>query len=120
MKRILPIFYLMLLLFIVTACNRFPHLDDLPEKGSLSIIIVHERGDEKMENPKFLSEYMKHDVYRISHYNIDTIDNILPSLNIESAPYYIFLDSKGIAYETADIEDAEDFYKHNVNKRKDY
>jgi len=69
-----------------------------------------------MERPEFLSDHKEHD--RIIQYDINTIDDLYPSLNIESVPYYIFLDSKGIAYETADIEDAVDFYENNVNKRK--
>lgn len=119
MKKILTIFYLTLLLLIVTACNIFFNPDDLPEKGGLSVIIVYANEDKEMKRPEFLSDHHEHDVYEITQYTINAIGDVYPSLNIESAPYYIFLDSKGIAYETANIEDAGDFYKNNVNKRKD-
>lgn len=118
MKRILTIFYLMLLLLIVTACNVI-NPDDLPEKGGLSVIIVYADEDKEMERPEFLSDHHEHDIYEITQYSINTVNDVYPSLNIESAPYYIFLDSKGVAYKTTNIEDAEDFYKNNVNKRKD-
>ena len=117
-KRLhLYLFYLILLAYSVSACNQFPNPDILPEKGGLSIIIVYQP-DSMMENPEFLSNLNMHDVYTVSHLNINTFNNVYPSLKIDSAPYYIFLDSKGIAFETSDIEAAEDFYINNVNKRK--
>ena len=115
-KRLhLYLFYLILLAYSVTACNQFPNPDILPEKGGLSIIMIYHPVS-MMENPEFFSH--EHDVYVIIHLNIDSFNDMYPSLKIDSAPYYIFLDSKGIAFETSDIEAAEDFYINNVNKRK--
>lgn len=118
-KRLnLYLFYLILLAYSVTACNQFPNPDILPQKGGLSIIIIY-HPDSMMENPEFLSNLIKHDVYHVHHLNINRFNDEYPSLTIDSAPYYIFLDSKGVAYETSDIEAAEDFYESNVNKKWD-
>lgn len=114
----LSLFYLLLLGFIVTSHTRFPNPDILPEKGGLSILIIY-HPDSIMKNPEFLSNHYKHDVYRVTHLNMNTFNDEYPSLTIDSAPYYIFLDSKGIAYETSDIEAAEEFYESNVNMRRD-
>jgi len=114
----LSIFYLLILGFIVTSHTRFPNPHILPEKGALSILIIYQP-DAIMRNPDFLSTLINHDVHQVSHYNINTFNDEYPSLTIDSTPYYIFLDSNGIAYETSDIEAAEDFYVSNVNKRRD-
>lgn len=122
MKNILAMcFSLMFLLIIFTVWspfNNFAHLNDLPEKGGLSIILVHPSND-NMERPEFLSDSHKFDVFNITQVYYEGIDDIYPDLNIKTAPYYVFLDSKGIVFETSDLVDAEEFFKKNANKRID-
>src|SRR5699024_7403123 len=98
MKKILHLILLMITFFIITACDKFPDPGDLPEKGGLSIIIVHP-SNEEMGKPDFLMNH-EYDVFKIIQVDYNAVDKIYPSLNIDSAPYYLFLDSKGIAFET--------------------
>lgn len=120
-KNLTMSLFLMFVLIIFTACspfNNFSHLNDLPKKGGLSIILVHPSKD-NMEKPEFLSNSHKFDIYRITQVYYEGIDFIYPDLNIKTAPYYVFLDSKGIVFETSDLVEAEEFFKKNANKRID-
>jgi len=114
----LGVIILFSILLALTACSKegFPYPEDLPEKGWHSIIIIH-ANDDKMEKPEFLSDHIDKNIYKINQVYYEGIDDVYPKLNIENAPYYIFLDYKGIAFETSNLEKARTFYIKDVKER---
>lgn len=90
---------------------------DLPKEGGLSIIIIFP-SNSFLEKPKFLSNHFEKEIFKIILMDIEMVDKTYPELNIKSAPYFIFLDSEGIVFETEDIKKAEIFYKNNVKDKE--
>ncbi|MDM5335104.1 hypothetical protein QUF56_18055 [Ureibacillus composti] len=117
MKRVLLLFNLILILLVILGCSSYPYPQDLPKEEGLSVILVYP-SDSSMEKPEFLLNHYEKNVYKITFIDIKMIDKTYPKLNIESAPYFIFLDSEGIAFETDDIGEAEDFYNNTVNEKE--
>ncbi len=93
----------------------YPYPNDLPRKGELSIIVVVP-DNEIIGTPNFLTNFGERGISEIISIYFSVINNTHPLLKIDKAPYYIFLDHKGIVFETTDIEDAIMFYNQNVNE----
>lgn len=109
------------IIVLIVGCSvkgDYSYPEDLPEKGGLSVIIIHP-DHEKMEKPEFLSNYVNHDVFKIIQVDFKIIEEVYPLLKIDQAPYYLFLDYKGIVFETTAIEEANLFYHDNVNAKTD-
>ncbi|MFO1443658.1 hypothetical protein KDN24_10630 [Bacillus sp. Bva_UNVM-123] len=116
MPRIFIYFSLLVVIASLFGCtNSYPYPNDLPDKGGYSIIIIHSEDDD-MEKPEFISNLLENNIYKVIQVYYSKLDNIYPKLDVKSAPYYIFLDSKGIIYETSDINDANNFYNEAINK----
>lgn len=63
-----------------------------------------------MKNPDFLQE--NENWSKIQGMSIDSLESVkknLPKLNVNEAPYFIFLDTKGIVYETSSEQEAVAF-----------
>lgn len=117
MLRIFIYFSLLVVIAFLIGCTirSYPYSNDLPDKGGYSIIIIHSE-DDNMEKPEFISNLLENNIYKVIQVYYSQLDNVYPKLDVKSAPYYIFLDSKGIIYETTDIHDASNFYNETINK----
>ena len=113
--------YILLLLLLLVGCTNkggFPSSEDLPKNGRYSIILIFPE-DENFEKPMFLQDYVERDIEEIRFLYFDSLDDKYSSLNIEIVPYYIFLNHKGIVFETANINEAELFYNQKVKFKRE-
>ncbi len=121
MRRLFFIFFaLVIILVVCSACtvqDKFPYRDLLAhQKGKYSIIILSPDTTTSFPVPDFMEGFEHHLTSSIHQSTLNSFNKSYPKIEVNQAPYFIFLDSKGIAYETNKESEARDFYEENIKK----
>ncbi|PKR76783.1 hypothetical protein CEY16_13265 [Halalkalibacillus sediminis] len=114
------------LLFLMTACSSEESIPDellSEEEGEFRVIAVSEVEGKKLHKaPSFFHELNDPNVI-MRNLEMITLDNAqhdpYKSLGIEEAPYFIFFDQEGIAFETNSEEEAYEFVEKALEKEID-
>ncbi|QOR67309.1 hypothetical protein IM538_03990 [Cytobacillus suaedae] len=84
------------------------------QEGEYSVIILSPDSSTSLLVPDFMVGFEHHLTSSIHQSTIRSFNDNYPKIEVDQAPYYIFLDSKGISYETNKESEAKDFYEENI------
>jgi hypothetical protein len=115
LRKLLFAFFTLFILVVFSACtpkDNFPYKELLADQeGKYSVIIL---SPASLLVPDFMVGFEHHLISSIHQSTLRSFKDNYPKIEVDQAPYYIFLDSKGIAFETNKEIDAKDFYEHNI------
>ncbi|MCD8510880.1 MAG: hypothetical protein LRY73_14135 [Bacillus sp. (in: Bacteria)] len=107
---------MLLFLIFISACTtdeKFPYPELLPEEGiPAHVIIIISNETISFDVPSYMKEYAENKI-SLSTIQQDSFNSKYPKIKVIEVPYFMYLDSKGIMFQTNDESEFEEFYLGN-------
>ncbi|ADC51581.1 MULTISPECIES: hypothetical protein [Alkalihalophilus] len=114
---------LIIVLCLVSGCknevntSQFSYPQLLPaEDGKYSYVVIYPNEHTEHRIPEFMRGYEQNSNLTLgTMMSLENFNLEYSELAIGEAPYYVFLDTNGIVFETSDEREAGEFYLENIH-----
>jgi hypothetical protein len=121
-RKILVLFFAVSLLWGCQSGGEtmnFLYRDILPYKeGTYSIVLIYPDNINEYTVPDFMKGYQQGTkVSKVVQMPLESFQEEYPRLTVTQSPFYLFLNTEGIVFQTNKEDEAVNFYKEKVNIR---